>query len=124
MTSKSVGFPKLKSYLDSMKSISWETALNRIGAEGVAQLSASGSSSRVSAAWDYKVTNSDGVYEVSWFNSVDVGATAPLAILIEYGHGTGTGGYVQARPFIKQASANFMSAERIDAIIRRELNRR
>lgn len=54
------------------------------------------------AAWSYKVERSKGSYAIHWTNSHFAG-TAPLVIMLQYGHGTGTGGYVKGRDFINPA---------------------
>lgn len=52
-----------------------------------------------SRSWSYEIEHQIGLYEISFFNShIDNGV--PVAILIQYGHGTGTGGYVEGRDFI------------------------
>jgi hypothetical protein len=53
-------------------------------------------------SWGYEVTRNGGVYTVSWTNS-DVENGYPVAIMIQYGHGTGTGGYIQGQDYINPA---------------------
>lgn len=52
------------------------------------------------ASWDYKTTIGDGFVSITWTNSNTTPNGIPIAILIQYGHGTGNGGYVQGRDFI------------------------
>ncbi len=54
------------------------------------------------SSWSYKVEQSKGSVSIAWTNDHII-AGAPLVILLQYGHGTGTGGYVQGRDFINPA---------------------
>lgn len=80
------------------------STLDSYGKEGVAALqSATPSETGATAsAWSYQILKESGKYTIAWTNSVDAGGT-PLVILLQYGHGTGTGGYVQGRDFINPA---------------------
>ena len=82
------------------------TALNQLGKDGVSRLRATtpiGETGQTANGWNYRITkNSDG-YELSWFNIAHPETSIPLVILLEYGHGTGTGGYVPGRHFIKRS---------------------
>ena len=53
-------------------------------------------------SWSYEIVESARGYRIYWRNS-HVNKGIPIAILIQYGHGTGTGGYVQGRDFINPA---------------------
>jgi len=79
-------------------------SLERYGQEGVAALESATpvDSRKTAASWSYKVTSSKGQHSIEWTNSHVVAGT-PVAILLQYGHGTGTGGYVQGRDFINPA---------------------
>ena len=57
---------------------------------------------KTAASWDYKIERGKGVVTITWTNS-NVNNGVPIALLIQYGHGTGTGGYVQGRDYIKPA---------------------
>lgn len=61
-------------------------------------------SGRTAASWSYKIERSRGSYSIIWTNDHMVDGT-PLAILLQYGHGTGTGGYVSGRDYINPAIA-------------------
>ena len=50
-------------------------------------------------SWSYEIHN----WGISWNNSKNIGTDAPLAILIQYGHGTRNGGYVQGIDYINPA---------------------
>lgn len=53
--------------------------------------------------WSYKVEETPSGFSLSWYNAnVDSNGT-PIVILIQYGHGTRNGAYVQPNPFINEA---------------------
>lgn len=78
--------------------------LTRYAEEGVAALSMATPMETGFAAysWDYEVKQEGKTYTVSWTNS-DIQNGFPVVIMLQYGHGTGTGGYVQGRDFINPA---------------------
>jgi hypothetical protein len=53
-------------------------------------------------AWYYKIVRRKGYYSIRWYNS-HIEDGMPIAVLLQYGHGTGTGGYVQGRDYINPA---------------------
>ena len=53
-------------------------------------------------SWDFEVKRSKGSYSITWYNSHVVNGVS-VVILLQYGHGTGTGGYVQGHDFINPA---------------------
>lgn len=53
-------------------------------------------------SWDYNISGANGVYTIEWLNTNNEGGVN-VAILIQYGHGTGTGGYVAGYDFINPA---------------------
>lgn len=78
--------------------------LEHFGAAGVAALSAATpvESGETAAAWFYEVIQTRGTWSIVWGNNhVDDGRQ--IAVLLQYGHGTGTGGYVAGRDYINPA---------------------
>lgn len=59
-------------------------------------------SGETARSWFYTIEHDRGSYSIIFHNSHIVNG-APIAILIQYGHGTGTGGYVQGRDYINPA---------------------
>lgn len=55
------------------------------------------------SAWGYKIFKNKKVYGITWTNHHIIPGHAPLVIMLQYGHGTGTGGYVRGRDFINPA---------------------
>lgn len=56
-----------------------------------------------SLSWYYRVEKKKGAWQVSWHNDNVTRDGVPIVILLQYGHGTGTGGYVQGQDFINPA---------------------
>jgi len=91
----------LDRFLKKMQQNEIFRVLDRYGAMGVAALaSATPVESGVTAnSWQYKVEHKRGQHSITWYNT-NVNDGIPIVILIQYGHGTGTGGFVQGRDFI------------------------
>lgn len=53
-------------------------------------------------SWGYEIDRSSSSVTIKWTNN-DVENGFPVAIMLQYGHGTGTGGYVQGRDYINPA---------------------
>ena len=97
-------FSKSMSYLNRLKSAIRLSDLDRYGREGVAALaSATPTDSGTTAnSWYYEIENSDGRL-VLRFNNSNIQNGVPIAIILQYGHGTGTGGWVEGRDYINPA---------------------
>ena len=54
------------------------------------------------ASWYFEVESGGGRHRITWKNS-NVNGGVHIAIILQYGHGTGTGGYVQGRDYINPA---------------------
>lgn len=78
--------------------------LNALGRQGVAALaSATPSDTRLTAqSWDYRIKKGSGYLEIEWYNTNVVNGF-PVAVGLQYGHGTGTGGYVRGIDYINPA---------------------
>lgn len=79
-------------------------ALSALGKEGVNALSSATpvGSGLTSASWSFEITRSRGSTSITWLNS-NVVDGVPIAIILQYGHGTGTGGYVRGTDYINPA---------------------
>lgn len=60
---------------------------------------------RAASEWDYEIKKGKGNVTIHWTND-DIEDGVNVVILIQYGHGTGTGGYVQGRDFINPVMRN------------------
>ncbi len=97
-------FDNTESWLKRMSSGAIFASLDQYGREGVAALaSATPVDSGLTAnSWTYEVLKEGGSYSIIWGNT-NTTTGRPVAILLQYGHGTGTGGYVQGRDYINPA---------------------
>lgn len=97
-------FKNTEKFLESVSRLNVMGVLQSGGKEGANALSRATpiDSGRASSAWGYEVSKSGGVYSIIWTNT-DVENGFPVVIMLEYGYGTGTGGYVQGRDFINPA---------------------
>lgn len=75
-----------------------------IGAEGVEALQKATprDSGRATYSWGYEVNEKNGVYSLVFTND-DLEEGFPVAIMLQYGYATGTGGYVQGEDYINPA---------------------
>lgn len=78
--------------------------LRRYGQAGVTALAAATpvDSGKTAASWDYSISDDGNNYKITWTNS-NVNNGSLIAILIQYGHGTRNGGYVQGTDYINPA---------------------
>ena len=97
-------FSKLTNFLEKAKEAVYLGNLDKYGREGVAALaSATPVDSGLTAnSWYYEITNKNGSATISFLNS-NIQNGVPIAIILQYGHGTGTGGWVQGRDYINPA---------------------
>lgn len=79
-------------------------SLESFGQRGVAALQAATpvQSGLTAASWSYEVKMGPFSSEIVWKNGNVVNGV-PIAIILQYGHGTGTGGYVAGRDYINPA---------------------
>ena len=101
---QSGSFKNIEKFLKAMLKRDIYKALDYYGRTGVDALaSATAIDSGISAdSWYYEVEETRSTYSISWFNSNTVDGV-PIVILLQYGHGTGTGGYVEGEDFINPA---------------------
>ncbi len=97
-------FRRTESFLSRMSRGEIFRALEGYAREGVNALASSTpvESGATASAWNYEVYKTGRTFTISWTNS-NVVSGLPIAILLQYGHGTGTGGYVQGRDYINPA---------------------
>lgn len=97
-------FGNSEAFLRKASSFKIDKVLDQAGRDGVAALrSATPISSGITASsWTYKVTRTRNGVLLTWSNS-DVETGFPVAIMLQYGYATGTGGYVSGRDYINSA---------------------
>lgn len=97
-------FSKLTRYLERVKEVVHLGDLDKYGRAGVAALASAtpADSGLTASSWYYEITNKNGSAIISFRNS-NIQNGVPIAIILQYGHGTGTGGWVQGRDYINPA---------------------
>lgn len=97
-------FSKLTCFLEKAKEIVNLGDLNKYGEEGVAALASATpvESGLTASSWYYKITHDKGTAAITFYNS-NIQNGVPIAIILQYGHGTGTGGWVEGRDYINPA---------------------
>ena len=97
-------FSKLTRYLERAKNAVRMANLDKYGRQGVAALASATpvDTGATANSWYYEVTNQNGSAAITFYNS-NIQNGVPIAIILQYGHGTGTGGYVQGRDYINPA---------------------
>lgn len=85
--------------------------LDKYGPAGVAALSAAtpNETGETASSWSYEIKQSRGSHEIVWKNSHIVHGVN-IALILQFGHGTGTGGYVQGRDYINPAMRDIFAA--------------
>lgn len=97
-------FKKLTNFLEKMKRMFDVSMLDKYGREGVAALSAATpvDSGNTASSWTYEIKDiKDGV--ALTFNNTNIQNGVPIAIILQYGHGTNHGGWVEGRDYINPA---------------------
>lgn len=97
-------FKNTERYLRKLKEAQLYAILGKYGSLGVVALSNATpvESGLTASSWTYSIQHRPGYYSIRWHNS-HTNKGIPIAILIQYGHGTGTGGYVQGQDYINPA---------------------
>ena len=97
-------FKNTERFLRKMSSVDIASALKSLAQEGVRALSEATplDSGRAATSWGYEITRSRTSTSITWTNS-DVENGFPVAIMLQYGHGTRNGGYVRGRDYINPA---------------------
>ena len=97
-------FSKTTRFLERAKEIFHQGLLDKYGQEGVSALASATpvDSGLTASSWSYSITNKNGSAVITFHNS-NIHNGVPIAIILQYGHGTGTGGWVQGRDYINPA---------------------
>lgn len=97
-------FKKTEKFLKGVKAFNIKPLLKRYGEAGVRALAAATpkDTGELASSWGYEIQTDRTGARVIWTNSKIVDGI-PIAIILQYGHGTGGGGYVQGRDYINPA---------------------
>lgn len=97
-------FSKLTRYMERLKNAIRLGDLDKYGRAGVAALASATpvESGLTASSWYYEITHKKDSASIAFYNS-NIQNGVPIAIILQYGHGTGTGGWVQGRDYINPA---------------------
>ena len=97
-------FSKLNRYLERVKDAAKISILDKYGQAGVEALSSATPSDTglTASSWYYKIERTKTSAAIQFLNS-NINDGVPIAVIIQYGHGTGTGGWVEGRDYINPA---------------------
>lgn len=97
---------KTEDFLKRAKDMKIESVLNKygkIGAEALARATPI-DSGLTASSWGYEVEKNGGGWSIHWTND-NINQNVNIAVILQYGHGTGTGGYVAGQDYINPAIA-------------------
>lgn len=97
-------FSKTTRFLRNAKNAVSFIDFNKYGDLGVAALSSATpvESGVTASSWYYTIDRNNSGVSINFHNS-NIQNGVPIAIILQYGHGTGTGGWVQGRDYINPA---------------------
>ena len=97
-------FSKVTSFLEKAKEVVRIGDLDKYGREGVAALASATpvDTGQTASSWYYEIVNRNGSATIT-FNNSNIQNGVPIAIILQYGHGTRNGGWVQGRDYINPA---------------------
>ena len=97
-------FRKATRYFERLREAACLGMLDKYGEKGVAALSSATpvESGKTANSWYYTIVNTYNRAEISFHNS-NVNKGVPIAIILQYGHGTRNGGWVEGRDYINPA---------------------
>ena len=97
-------FRRTSDFLKRANRLNLDAILNQYGQEGVEALRAATPKDTGTTAnsWSYTVHKGTGSITITWSNS-NIVVGVPIAVILQYGHGTRNGGYVQGTDYINPA---------------------
>lgn len=98
------GFDKTDSYLKKINNTSKNINLDRFGRRGVSALANATPtrSGKTANAWTYSIEQSGSRVSIN-FENANVNNGVPIAVIIQYGHGTRNGGWVEGVDYVNPA---------------------
>lgn len=97
-------FRKTYNFLNRIRRADFDSLLRKYGEQGVEALASETPirTGKTAASWAYHIEKEPGKISVVWTNS-NIVDRVPIVLVLEYGHGTANGGYVEGRHFISPA---------------------
>lgn len=104
-------FEKTDRFFKHMFKFEIMNILKKYGEQGVAALrdATPKDSGETADSWGYEINKDGRGYVITWTNSNE-NKGVNIAIILQYGHGTGTGGYVEGRDYINPATKPIFDA--------------
>lgn len=104
LKNKKGDYHKIEKYLEDLTKRKYYNRLKEFAETGLKALQ-EGTPKRsglTASSWSYEIVQDDSGAKIYWTNS-NINDGVPIAVIIQYGHGTGTGGYVQGIDYINPA---------------------
>jgi hypothetical protein len=97
-------FNNTERFFNKAPKMNYKHILEKYAVSGVKALSSATpiDSGITKDSWDYKISISSKISTITWTNSNIVNGV-PIAVILQYGHGTRNGGYVKGRDYINPA---------------------
>ena len=97
-------FNRMEKFLNAMTRRSYLNDLSRFGQMGVEALASATpvDTGKTADSWTYEIERTNEKTTIRWLNT-NINDGVNIAVILQYGHGTGTGGYVQGRDYINPA---------------------
>lgn len=97
-------FSKTTNFLKKITKLDYKSILSKYGKMGVDALAKATpiDTGLTASSWSYEIVEDDGGATIYWKNS-NVVKGVSIAVILQYGHGTGTGGYVEGIDYINPA---------------------
>lgn len=109
-------FSRLTNYFERVKEVFKVGDLNKYGRAGVAALESATpvDTGLTASSWYYRIENQNGSASINFLNS-NINDGVPIAIILQYGHGTRSGSWVEGRDYINPAIRPIFDAIANDA---------
>lgn len=110
----------MSKWLSQVKNKKLRDVLSTAGERGVAALRANTpvGTGKTAKSWAYKVKQTKRGVKIVWYNT-NINNKVPIAIILQYGHGTRQGGYVQGKDYINPAMKPIF--DEIDRMVERSI---
>lgn len=107
-------------WLQRVKDQNLRSVLSDAASRGLAALQSATpeKTGKTARSWDYKIARTKRGIKIVWYNTHVVNGV-PIAIILQYGHATRQGGYVQGRDYINPAMRPIFNE--IDEMVRKAL---
>jgi len=97
-------FKRINRFLIFASKLNIKTKLDKYGMMGVEALASATptNSGKTAESWSYEIEGNGSSASIVWSNN-NINDGVNIAVILHYGHGTGTGGYVEGRGYISPA---------------------